>query len=132
MRQLDDGTKSSRRENGNVLFILIHGEVDVETSVRGKSVHLARLRENDFFGEIGFLTGKPRTATIRSIGAVEALELDRDALTSSSTVTRSSPSVFGPFTSPRRAYGGSRPENAQDLANGASFGASSARPGIRR
>ncbi|MBI1865737.1 MAG: cyclic nucleotide-binding domain-containing protein [Nitrospirae bacterium] len=83
LRQLDDGTEIIREgETGTSLFVLIHGEVDVETSVHGKGVHLARLRENDFFGEIGFLTGQPRTATIRSIGAVEVLELDRDALTS--------------------------------------------------
>lgn len=83
LRQLDDGTEIIQEgKTGTSLFILIHGEVNVETSVRGKSVHLARLRENDFFGEIGFLTGKPRTATIRSIGTVEVLELDRDALTS--------------------------------------------------
>ncbi len=83
LRQLRDGTEIIREgETGTSLFVLIHGEVDVETSVRGKGLHLARLRENDFFGEIGFLTGQPRTATIRSIGAVEVLELDRDALTS--------------------------------------------------
>lgn len=83
LRQLHDGTEIIREgETGTSLFVLIHGEVDVETSVRGKGVHLARLHENDFFGEIGFLTGQPRTATIRAIGAVEVLELDRDALTS--------------------------------------------------
>ena len=84
MRQLDDGTEIIREgKTGTSLFILIHGEVDVETSVRGESVHLARLPRKRFLRRDRLPHGEvPRTATIRSIGAVEVLELDRDALTS--------------------------------------------------
>jgi CRP/FNR family cyclic AMP-dependent transcriptional regulator len=41
---------------------------------------LATLEEGEFFGELGLLDGSPRTATAKAIGAVELIEIRKDAL----------------------------------------------------
>ena len=45
---------------------LTRGTVNVYTMIQGKRVELAVLQPSDFFGEIAFLTGKPRTATVEA------------------------------------------------------------------
>lgn len=68
-------------EPGESLFVLSQGRVKVTTrGPRGKPVHLAELKEGDFFGEVSLLTGKPRTATITSVEETEVLELTRQDL----------------------------------------------------
>ena len=46
---------------------LTRGSVRVFSNLRGKKVELADLQASDFFGEIAFLTGKPRTATVETL-----------------------------------------------------------------
>jgi len=66
---------------GDSLFVLSEGRVRVTTSgPKGKPVHLAELKEGDFFGEVSLLTGKPRTATITCVEGAEVLELTRSDL----------------------------------------------------
>jgi CRP/FNR family transcriptional regulator/CRP/FNR family cyclic AMP-dependent transcriptional regulator len=48
--------------------------------LQGKKVQLAVLQPSDFFGEIAFLTGKPRTATVEAIEETELLEVPEDEL----------------------------------------------------
>jgi len=43
-------------------------------------VELAALQASDFFGEIAFLTGKPRTATIETIEESDVLEVSEEDL----------------------------------------------------
>ena len=67
-------------EGSSILFV-ITGELEV--SVRGDdtpNVSLGRLGAGDLAGEISFLSGTPRTATLTAIGRVDVLELDRRAL----------------------------------------------------
>jgi cAMP-dependent protein kinase regulator len=66
---------------GDSLFVLSEGRVKVTTlGPKGGPVHLADLKEGDFFGEVSLLTGKPRTATITSLEGAEVLELTRSDL----------------------------------------------------
>jgi cAMP-dependent protein kinase regulator len=63
---------------GDSLFIIVRGEVRVVTKdAKQKDVLLANLGEGEFFGEVGLLTGKPRTATIITNTGSELLELTR-------------------------------------------------------
>jgi hypothetical protein len=62
-------------DTGSSVFILTRGSVKVVATVMGKRVELATLRASDFFGEIAFLTGKPRNATVETIEETDVLEV---------------------------------------------------------
>lgn len=63
-------------------FILLEGRVSVEIDVSHmdkngrKKVQLAILRAGDVFGEIGFLGGKRRSASVKAIEKVSILEIN--------------------------------------------------------
>ncbi len=80
------------------LYILRRGEAEVRVAVPGSelSERVATLREGDFFGEMGLLTGTPRTATIIALTDVECYRLDKNNFNDVLT---------------------NRPEIAQDLAS---------------
>ena len=67
-------------ESGSSVYVATRGMVGVSTMLQGKKVQLAVLQPSDFFGEIAFLTGKPRTATVEAIEETELLELPEDEL----------------------------------------------------
>jgi CRP-like cAMP-binding protein len=58
------------------LFLIKKGGVEV----RRGSVSLGRIGPNEFFGEVSFLTGVPRTATAVTTEDSEILRIDRDVL----------------------------------------------------
>jgi cAMP-dependent protein kinase regulator len=62
-------------DSGASVFVVTRGTVKVSTTVEGKPVELAILQPSDFFGEIAFLTGKPRTATVTSAEECDVLEV---------------------------------------------------------
>ena len=64
-------------EPGRSLFLLTEGHVQVLYPARNSEVELARLGPGDFFGEMALLNDKPRSATVRSVGPVEAVVLDK-------------------------------------------------------
>jgi len=68
-------------EAGASVFVVTRGTVRVKTTKDGKDVELAVLQPSDFFGEIAFLTGKPRTATVETIEECDILEVHEDQLT---------------------------------------------------
>jgi CRP-like cAMP-binding protein len=61
-------------EPGASLFVIAEGEVSVETGGH----ELGRLSAGAFFGELALVTDLPRSATVRAIGRVELLGLDRE------------------------------------------------------
>ncbi|KEF41480.1 MAG: hypothetical protein ER33_11165 [Cyanobium sp. CACIAM 14] len=66
-------------EQGDALFQVVHGEVEVfkaDGSPLGRSV--AVLGSDQVFGEMTVCTGEPRTATVRSRGECVLLEVERD------------------------------------------------------
>ncbi len=66
--------------HGDWLYIVVDGEVEVAKQVPGHgSVPLRRLGPGDCFGEIALLGDHVRTATARSLTAVNLLAVDRDA-----------------------------------------------------
>jgi len=62
-------------ESDRSLYIIVSGSVTVSVSVRGKEREVGAIEEGSVFGEMAFLDGRPRSATIRSREAVEVLSL---------------------------------------------------------
>lgn len=62
------------------LYIMTKGEAEVRVAIDGNlSKKVATLREGDFFGEMGLMTGEPRTATIIAQTNVECYRLDKES-----------------------------------------------------
>jgi CRP-like cAMP-binding protein len=68
-------------DRGKSVYIIAGGSVKVYTTMlSGDVVELAKLWPSEFFGEISFLTGKPRTATIETLEETTVLEMTEDKL----------------------------------------------------
>lgn len=68
-------------KTGDSIYIISKGGVKVVSFLSGEEVELGELRPNDFFGEVSYLTGRPRTATIIATEETEVLELKGSELT---------------------------------------------------
>lgn len=60
------------------LYLIVHGEVQVLVDGPQGPEPVARLRDGDFFGEMGMLTGEPRRATVRALSALACYRLDKE------------------------------------------------------
>jgi len=67
-------------QEGNSMFVVMRGSVEVQISQGGTTRVINKLRENDFFGEMSMLTGEPRTATVVAVEETEVLRIDKDAI----------------------------------------------------
>ncbi len=67
-------------EAGSSVYLLTKGSVKVYATIQSKRVDLAVLQPSDFFGEIAFLTGKPRTATVEAAEPTDVLEVAEEDL----------------------------------------------------
>ena len=63
-------------EASRALYIVAAGEAAV---VRGQE-EVARVRVGDVFGEMAFLSGAPRSATVRAVAPLDVVEVDSHAL----------------------------------------------------
>jgi small-conductance mechanosensitive channel/CRP-like cAMP-binding protein len=61
------------------LYILIRGDAEVRISHDGVVKKVATLKEGDFFGEMGLMTGAPRRATIVALTDVECYRVEKNA-----------------------------------------------------
>ncbi len=67
-------------ENGQSLYIIKKGEVKAcKTTPEGDLLTLMLHKDGDIFGEMAFLDGKPRSATIVAIADTKTYILDKDA-----------------------------------------------------
>lgn len=62
---------------GGSMFVIKTGRAKVIANILGKEIELATLSEGDVFGEVAFLTGRPRTASVIAEDRLEAYEIDR-------------------------------------------------------
>jgi len=61
-------------------FVITEGEVEIlRERPDGADLSVATLGENEYFGEIGILTGGPRVATVRALTAVTLLAFEAGA-----------------------------------------------------
>lgn len=65
---------------GDALYYIISGKATVISHILNKNIELAVLREGDIFGEIAFLTGRPRTASVTAETETEVMEIDKSTL----------------------------------------------------
>lgn len=78
---------------GRSLYIILEGKVQVLTQDnQGEDVHVSSLSENQFFGEISFLTAAPRFATVQAVEDTLLCELSYESM---KEVVRRSPEVKG-------------------------------------
>jgi len=64
------------------LYLIIEGEAEVYIAIEGRSEKVATLRGGDYFGEMGLMTGEPRTATIIAHSNVRCYRLDKEGFQS--------------------------------------------------
>ncbi len=70
-----------QHDTGKSVYIIANGSVKVYTTLlSGERVDLAKLWPGDFFGEMSFLTGKTRTATVETAEDSVILEVTEDQL----------------------------------------------------
>jgi CRP-like cAMP-binding protein len=62
------------------LYLIIKGEAEVRVTDdgTGASDRVATLRAGDFFGEMGLMTGEPRSATVIALTDAECYRLDKE------------------------------------------------------
>ena len=64
-------------EVGNCMYVIQSGKAEVVEETNGQTVPLAVLGENDFFGEMAIFEDQVRSATVRALGAVRVLTVDK-------------------------------------------------------
>ena len=62
---------------GDCMYVIQSGKVEVVMEKDGKEIRLAELGEGDFFGEMALFEKDVRSATVRPLGEVRALTVDR-------------------------------------------------------
>ncbi|MEW6068930.1 MAG: cyclic nucleotide-binding domain-containing protein [Nitrospirota bacterium] len=67
-------------DTGDSIFFIKSGHAKVVAHILGKEIELANLSAGDLFGEVAFITGRPRTASVIAIDALEVLEFDKSIL----------------------------------------------------
>jgi CRP-like cAMP-binding protein len=74
------------------LYLIIKGEAEVRVSVDGirSSEKVATLSAGEFFGEMGLMTGEPRSATVIALTDVDCYRLDK---TTFQSTLRSRPEI---------------------------------------
>ena len=61
---------------GEVLFIIVSGEVRVSTMDNGREHEIARRKAGDYVGEMAVISGEPRMASLLAVGDVKMLCID--------------------------------------------------------
>lgn len=64
-------------EMGDCMYVIQKGEVEVILRKADKELCLAMLGEGDFFGEMGLFQREVRSASVRAVGDVWALTVDK-------------------------------------------------------
>lgn len=64
-------------EAGDCMYVIQTGQIEVFQEKEGKEVRLAVLGEGDFFGEMALFEREVRSATVRALGDVRVLTLDK-------------------------------------------------------
>jgi len=64
-------------DSGDSIFCIKSGRAKVVEHILGKEIELATLSPGDMFGEVSFLTGRPRTASVIALDKIEVIEFKK-------------------------------------------------------
>lgn len=64
-------------ESGDCMFEILEGTVEVLREKNGQEICLAVLGKGDFFGEMAIFEREVRSATVRAMGEVRAMTIDK-------------------------------------------------------
>jgi CRP-like cAMP-binding protein len=64
-------------EVGDCMYVIQEGQVEVVANEGDDEVRLAVLGERDFFGEMAIFDSEVRTASVRALGPVRVLTVDK-------------------------------------------------------
>lgn len=64
-------------DSGDSIYIIKSGKTKVVAHLFGREIELAILEPGDVFGEVAFLTGRPRTASVIAEAPLEVYEVSR-------------------------------------------------------
>ena len=64
-------------KSGDCMYLIQKGTVEVYQTLNGKEMQLAKLKEGDFFGEMAIFEKEIRSATVRALGPVQILTVDK-------------------------------------------------------
>jgi CRP/FNR family transcriptional regulator, cyclic AMP receptor protein len=67
-------------EEGNCMYVIQSGKVEIIRETDGASTRLAVRGEGDFFGEMALFERGPRMATARAVGSARVLTVDKRTL----------------------------------------------------
>jgi len=67
-------------ETDDCMYEILEGKVEVLQEREGKEVRLAVLDKGEFFGEMAIFEKEVRSATVRAMGEVRALTIDKRTL----------------------------------------------------
>jgi len=77
----DGDTIADQGEAGDVMFIILSGEVRVVATKDRKEIELARRKAGEYVGEMALISREPRIARLTAVGSVHALCLDQKSFT---------------------------------------------------
>jgi len=64
-------------DKGDCMYVIQKGKVEILQTQNKKDVRLAVLEEGDFFGEMAIFEKEERSATVKALGEVRALTIDK-------------------------------------------------------
>ncbi|HSB00060.1 MAG TPA: cyclic nucleotide-binding domain-containing protein, partial [Anaerolineales bacterium] len=78
----DGATIVQQGDVGDVMFIVVSGEVRVTATNGQKEIELARRKAGEYVGEMALISKEPRIATLTALGNVHALCIDQKSFES--------------------------------------------------
>jgi CRP-like cAMP-binding protein len=69
-------------DEGDVMFIIVAGEVRVLITRHQKEVEIARRKAGEYVGEMALISKEPRSATLIGVGNVRTLSIDQKSFES--------------------------------------------------
>ena len=80
-KSFNDGEVIIRQgDEGDCMYVIQSGTVDVAQAVDGRDVPIATRSEGDFFGEMSIFEREVRMATVRARGPVQVITVDKKNL----------------------------------------------------